>query len=271
MAMYGYIYKTTNTVNNKIYVGQHKASTFNDQYKGSGIYLKRAIKKYGVGNFNVEFLDFANSREELNKKEIYWIDKFNSRNQDIGYNVSPGGESWPIMTDEIKQKLSIAHKGMVISEETRKKISKANTGHKHSEETRRKISQSNLGKVKGRVSTFKGHHHTEETKELLSKLHKGKSRMPHSEETKRKMSDIATLNNPFKGKHHTQETKEKLSKALKGKKLSKEVIDKMKKSKIGKIWINNGSYQTYIYPEEFDKYEKEGFSKGMIKQKGGQQ
>lgn len=91
--MYGYIYKTTNLINNKIYIGQKKSPIFlNEKYLGSGIRLKSAIEHYGKENFKVEMLDFADTREELNQKEIDYIKKFNSQNLDIGYNLSNGGD-----------------------------------------------------------------------------------------------------------------------------------------------------------------------------------
>lgn len=56
--MYGYIYKTTNTINGKIYIGQKKSSEFlGVQYLGSGKILKSAINKYGVEAFIVEVIE----------------------------------------------------------------------------------------------------------------------------------------------------------------------------------------------------------------------
>lgn len=69
--MYGYIYKTTNLINNKIYIGKHKSEIFDIKYKGSGQILKSAFIKYGKNNFSCSVIDYANSLEELNKKEIY--------------------------------------------------------------------------------------------------------------------------------------------------------------------------------------------------------
>lgn len=66
------IYKTTNLINGKIYVGQHKTSA-NDGYLGSGKLITRSIKKYGKENFireTLEYCTFAN----VNEREIYWID-----------------------------------------------------------------------------------------------------------------------------------------------------------------------------------------------------
>lgn len=91
--MYGYIYKTTNLVNGLIYVGQHKATKFEpNRYIGSGNNIRAAIKEFGKENFKCEFLDAAETLEELNSKEEYWVDKLQSRNPTIGYNVKKGGE-----------------------------------------------------------------------------------------------------------------------------------------------------------------------------------
>ena len=97
--MYGYIYKTTNLVNGKIYVGQHKATKFQKRkYLGSGLRIKEAIKKYGRSNFICELLDTAETFEELNQKEIFWISKLNAVDETIGYNLAPGGQPEDIHT-----------------------------------------------------------------------------------------------------------------------------------------------------------------------------
>lgn len=83
------IYKTTNLINGKIYIGQD--SNNNPLYYGSGKLLKAAIKKYGKKNFRKEVIEECNSIDELNDREVYWIDKFQSTNNQIGYNISIGG------------------------------------------------------------------------------------------------------------------------------------------------------------------------------------
>ena len=91
--MYGYIYKTINLINGKIYIGKHKASEFNPNYKGSGTsYLQNAFKKYGKENFKVEFLIPCFSLEELNAEEQFLIEWFNARDRSIGYNRAKGGD-----------------------------------------------------------------------------------------------------------------------------------------------------------------------------------
>ena len=89
--MYGYIYKTTNLINEKIYIGQHKGKTIDNKYFGSGILIKRSLKKYGKENFKCELIDNADNKSDLDSKEIYWIEKLDSRNIEIGYNIVSGG------------------------------------------------------------------------------------------------------------------------------------------------------------------------------------
>lgn len=91
--MYGYIYLTTNLVNGKKYVGQHTASKFTEEYKGSGKLLVQAIKKYGWDNFKVELLVECNDRDELNEKETLEISKRNAVSDSNYYNMRPGGQS----------------------------------------------------------------------------------------------------------------------------------------------------------------------------------
>lgn len=84
------IYKTTNLKNNKIYIGQDTKN--NPNYKGSGLLIARAIKKYGIDNFIKETIESCTDQEQLNIREKYWINYYNSCNRQIGYNISVGGQ-----------------------------------------------------------------------------------------------------------------------------------------------------------------------------------
>ena len=88
--MYGYIYLTTNTVNNKKYIGQH-VGEFTTEYLGSGKVLKQALVKYGKENFTVIMLDTANSKEELDNLEKKYIEEYNALYEDSFYNIHEGG------------------------------------------------------------------------------------------------------------------------------------------------------------------------------------
>lgn len=92
--MYGYIYLTTNLVNGKKYVGKHKSSYFNPEYKGSGKLIKLAFEKYGWSNFKTELLEECLNESHLNQQERYWISFFDAAERKDFYNLSNGGEGF---------------------------------------------------------------------------------------------------------------------------------------------------------------------------------
>lgn len=121
-----YIYKITNNINQKIYIGQVYNKSIYDRFERhckeaqtvSKSYIDRAINKYGKENFSVELIDFAKSLDELNEKEKYWIAKYNSTDKSIGYNLTDGGDGGNTYKyksaeelNEIKDKISKANRG----------------------------------------------------------------------------------------------------------------------------------------------------------------
>lgn len=89
--MQGIIYKTTNLVNGRIYIGQHWCDTDEfDGYLGSGVSLTNAIKRYGRNNFKRETLRVCDTQLQLDAWEMLYIKKFDSANKKIGYNILPG-------------------------------------------------------------------------------------------------------------------------------------------------------------------------------------
>ena len=84
MDFYGVIYKTTNTINGKWYIGKNKGN--NENYLGSGKILNKSIKKYGKENFSKEILAYAHSREELNHLEKKYIAESNAITDPNSYN-----------------------------------------------------------------------------------------------------------------------------------------------------------------------------------------
>lgn len=85
-----YVYLTTNLINNKKYVGQHKG-TLTDSYLGSGVVLTKAIQKYGKENFNKTVLEICN-KGTIDEREKYWIAYYNAVQNDDYYNQAEGGQ-----------------------------------------------------------------------------------------------------------------------------------------------------------------------------------
>lgn len=73
MKHYG-IYKVTNLLNGKMYIGKHVTNNLADGYMGSSLYLRRAIAKYGIKSFRKEWLTFCEDEEELNYMERVFVD-----------------------------------------------------------------------------------------------------------------------------------------------------------------------------------------------------
>ena len=85
-----FIYKTTNLLNGKYYIGKYagKRST----YLGSGIHLKSAIEKYGRENFKRVVIEECKSLKELSDREKHWIELFDAVNDPRSYNLTEGGQ-----------------------------------------------------------------------------------------------------------------------------------------------------------------------------------
>lgn len=85
------IYKITNKVNGKIYIGKHQTSDINDAYMGSGKMLRSAQSKYGLENFVKEILYVFDTEEEMNAKEAELVTEEFCRRNDT-YNICTGGK-----------------------------------------------------------------------------------------------------------------------------------------------------------------------------------
>lgn len=237
------VYKITNIINRKSYIGQtikgikrrwsvHKCIA----NKKPKHYLHLAIRKYGKEAFKIEVIANAIRKESLNALEISLITQHNTLAPN-GYNLRTGGAGGMTEkkqseisnkkrslamrgntyaqgykhTKEAKETMSLVRKGRIVSDATKKKISilkKGNTnmlGKKHSEASKKKMGLAERGKKR-----------SEETKKKMSIARKG---MKHSAETKRKIS-LSLMGNTYGkgtlGNKHSEETKKKLSDARKG-------------------------------------------------------
>lgn len=113
MDNYGYVYKTTNLVNNKPYIGQHKGE-FDRNYLGSGNLIKLAVKKYGRDNFAVILLGQALDKKSIDILEKYYIAFYRQLlGKDILYNITDGGEgATSVRSKESKIKYSVSKLGV---------------------------------------------------------------------------------------------------------------------------------------------------------------
>lgn len=167
-----YIYKISNIVNNKNYIGQtndpdlrwsqHKS---NAKYNRGTQVITRAIIKYGADNFHFEVIASCLTQDDADKLEEIIIAQYGSCNPINGYNVAAGGNTTP-RTEEFLKKLSEglqryyetheSHmKGKILTEEWKDNMSKAamgkpgtNIGKTFDNEWRIKISKSQVGKIK---------------------------------------------------------------------------------------------------------------------------
>lgn len=128
-----FIYKITNKINGKVYIGQTIRSIsvrFCKHCNNSkNTVISSAIKKYGRDNFTVEEIDGANSQSELNYKEWLWIQKSNSLVPN-GYNVVEKSITCGPLPQTVKDKLSKINKGRKHSLRSRQNMSQGSIGQK---------------------------------------------------------------------------------------------------------------------------------------------
>jgi group I intron endonuclease len=149
------IYKITNTINGKYYIGCHVTDRIDDGYMGSGKLVSKAISKYGLENFKKEIIEECSSEEEMFRREseLVVVDR------NTTYNLLPGGKGgWSYVnenslggyhrphTEETKRKIRSKALGRAISEKTKKLISENNK--KTNRSRGKKVSAALTGKPK---------------------------------------------------------------------------------------------------------------------------
>ena len=125
--MIGYIYMTTNIINDLIYIGKHKSNKFDKSYHGSGKIIKELTKKYGKDIFITTMLCEANTYQELNELEKKYIAQYKEKFPNRLCNIAEGGDGGNVQlgyTPEEKQefinKMTIINKERCNSEEFKK-------------------------------------------------------------------------------------------------------------------------------------------------------
>lgn len=150
MKQYNYIYKITNLINGKIYIGKHSTDDLDDGYMGSSRTLKLEFSAVGKQHFEKEVLVFSNDENELADLERHYITVLNATDPDVGYNRQINSSR--SNSDKIKGRYHPMY------------------GKCHQEETKQKISESLKGKFAGVNHPMYGRHfqQSEETKLKIS-------------------------------------------------------------------------------------------------------
>lgn len=184
--MYGYIYLTTNLINDRKYIGKHKSTELDEKYLGSGTALESAVRKYGIDNFKTEILYECDTLDELNQKEHEYIDKYDAVNSREFYNLKNGGDGGgspkqyyitngvvnkKVFEEEFENYFSLGFRrgGPIQTEEAKLRRANANRGKKHptaganiskalmgkklSDEHKQKLRESKLGKPSCRAKS----------------------------------------------------------------------------------------------------------------------
>jgi group I intron endonuclease len=148
------VYKILNKVNGKFYIGSskdiHKRWLTHlsclRRNKQPNRYLQFAFNKYREENFKLEIIENVLDKNNLIKREEYWINELKSYNHSIGYNINRIVNERVEFSQETIDKMSIARTGKKLTLEHRLNISKAGKGKKRSEETKHKMSLSFKGR-----------------------------------------------------------------------------------------------------------------------------
>lgn len=246
--MFGYIYKTTNSVNNKIYVGQKKSDKFlNEKYIGSGKRLWDAVSCYGIDKFRVELLEECNSAEELNEAEIRWISVLRATDPEIGYNMSSGGHV-PRLNGEHNGFYGKHHTAESMAKRTETNIQKYGDSSAMRNEDVKKKREKTLFENHGVTCTFQLPQFIDAVKKANTGRQKTESEIQQRLETMRKNNSFSFTKDP--------EYRKKLSEASKGNQNAK-----------GTFWVMRGEESKMIHPDKLSDYLADGWVRGRPSRK----
>lgn len=194
MYMSYYVYKITNKINGKVYIGLTKdpdarfSSHCRARLGKRKSRLQISMMKHGVENFEMTVLEEHDTKDAVKTAEIRLIAEHNSQNPDKGYNMTSGGDGCPDLSEESKEKMRAAGRRRRASLETRAKMSKAHKGRIMTPEHCKNLSVARLKTI-----SEKGPQQlSEETKKLIGEASRG-SKNPSAKLDEDKVREIKKL------------------------------------------------------------------------------
>lgn len=218
------IYKLTNKLNQKVYIGQTRRTLdarlsehVKDANAGRGYYISNAIRKYGIENFNIEILAETKDKDVLNHLEEYYIRKYDSVS--CGYNLSYGGNS-NVMDCTISRN---KHDEVMRSPEVRAKISAT---------MKKRISENN------------------QTSEYAERMHKGFRAYLKTDKFKQDCANRHLTPEHFKALNDAKNKKVRCYNEL------GEIVKSFNRVKDGAIWWLENGYSVKDYGQLIDKIKQ---------------
>jgi group I intron endonuclease len=170
--MYYTIYRMTNNLDGKFYIGMHQTKRLDDGYIGSGKLLKRAITKHGEENFSKEILFIFDCRQDMIDKEIELITEDLVKNPNC-YNLTVGGWGGNRITDPNHPVWVGVRSGTLATSQNKKYAEDPAFRSRYCSQRRQNMTNNHIaGKIK--YDTFTGKTHSEATKLKMSKSKRGK-------------------------------------------------------------------------------------------------
>lgn len=244
------IYKIENLINHKVYIGQsvsikdrlkhHKQMLIKNKHFCS--HLQKSWNKYGESNFIFEVIEEC-AKEDLDDREIYWIDYYGGYESNQNYNQRMGGQETHKISERTKEKIRQANLGKKQSEEVVRKRAEAIKGHpfwgrKRTEEEKRKQSERQKGKINTKILNFDRTNSI--YRQHLSESLKGK---------KKTKEHALHISQGRKGMVFTEEHKKNIS-------LNRKGIPSIPK---GSKKMEKGGIVKWAKPEEIETFKQEGW------------
>jgi len=240
------IYKITNNINGKIYIGAHITKDINDSYMGSGIALNRSKKKYGTENFTKEILHIFNNEKDMWCKEFEIVNEDFCKRKDT-YNIRTGGiGGWNHWNGSNVHKQSSSKGGKTSSKKLNERIAleKANNTEWWQNWHMKVIK-------------------TNKTKNNNSWLNISEEEAQRRR--KQKSLDSAGIKNSQFGKYWISNI---LTKEIKRITMDDIIPDGWVRGKKGhaptKLWVNNGVKEKYVLIEKHEEFISKGYIRGRL-------